>query len=394
MRIGRTVPPAAAPLGFRDLCHGIAGGVSPARALRGFESELKVHFGVRHVFLLSSGTAALTVALQALARLSPRRSVVLPAYTCYSVPAAVMKAGLRPVLCDVDPDTLDYDAPQLERAVTGDTLCAIGHHLFGIPSNIDRLTAVCRAHGAFVVEDAAQAMGVEWEGRPLGTLGDVGIFSLGRGKTITCGSGGVIVTRSAAVARAVAREYAGIAAASARDLLRDFAEAMLLAIFIRPNLYWIPSALPSLRLGQTVFPKNIRVRRLSGVKAGLLRHWRRNLVEANRVRSATAGYFCGRLPVRPPSGPSHPYLRLPVSAASTGQKERLQAESRARGLGLSPAYPAPLNEVPEMRAVVNGRHFPSARRVADRLVTLPTHHWLSERDKQAIAELCANLARR
>jgi dTDP-4-amino-4,6-dideoxygalactose transaminase len=122
---------------------------------------------------------------------------VIPAYTCFSVPAAVLKAGLRPVLCDINPSTFDFDHALLERTLNGNTLCVVAHHLFGIPSNIERVRALSRARGIFVVEDAAQAMGVESHGRSLGTLGDVGLFSLGRGKAITCGSGGIIVTNSA-----------------------------------------------------------------------------------------------------------------------------------------------------------------------------------------------------
>ena len=73
-------------------------------------------------------------------------------------------------------------------------------HLFGIPSDVDRTRRICEEKGIFLVEDAAQAMGVEHGGRKLGTLGDVGFFSLGRGKNISCGSGGIILTSSADIA--------------------------------------------------------------------------------------------------------------------------------------------------------------------------------------------------
>jgi hypothetical protein len=207
MKIGRTMPPAAAPLGWLDLWHGIAGVFRPERLLRALEDGLREEFGVRHVFLVSSGKAALMVTLKALRSLSPRREVVTPAYTCFSVPAAIVHAGLRPAPCDIDPSTFDFDHALLERTLTDDTLCVIAHHLFGVPSAIDRIRALCEAQHIFVVEDAAQAMGTESGGRKLGTLGDVGIFSLGRGKNITCGSGGIIVTNSDRIADAIALEY-------------------------------------------------------------------------------------------------------------------------------------------------------------------------------------------
>ena len=142
-----------------------------------------------------------------------------------------------------------------------------------------------------MVEDAAQAMGVEDRGRRLGTIGDVGIFSLGRGKNITCGSGGIILTNSAPIAEAIARHYGELEMPRSSEVLKDFVRLVLMTIFIRPRLYWIPAALPFLRLGDTVFPKEIPLKRMSGTKAGLLRSWRSRLTQSNQVRSETATYF-------------------------------------------------------------------------------------------------------
>ena len=391
MRIGRTVPPAAAPLAWADVWHGVAGALRPEAAIRALETDLRRDFRVRDVFTVSSGTAALTLALKALRSLSPRRDVVIPAFTCFSVPAAVIAADLRPVLCDIDPGTFDFDHARLAQTLNGDTLCVVAHHLFGVPAAIDRIRAACRLHGAFVLEDAAQAMGVEVGGRRLGTLGDVGIFSLGRGKNITCGSGGIVVTNNLRIGAALAGEHVHLRPPSPFEQLAEFVRVVMMTIFIRPSLYWIPAALPWLGLGRTIFPKQIPLRRLAGMHAGLLSAWRRRLAESNRVRAATASYFSRRLAVRPTGGGVHPFLRLPIVAASTQEKSRLCRLAEKRGLGVSVGYPTPVNEIPELRSAFVGQRFPSARRVADRLLTLPTHHWLSEHDKEAIADLCRDL---
>src|SRR5438045_5006105 len=322
MRIGRTVPPAAAPLGWADLWHGVGGALGPAAAIRALEADLRSEFGVRDVFTVSSGTAALTLALVALRSLSPRRDVVLPAFTCFSVPAAVIAAGLRPVLCDIDQATFDFDPERLAQTLNGGTLCVVAHHLFGMPAAIDRIRAACRPPGAFVVEAAAQAMGVEIGGRRLGTLGDVGIYSLGRGKNITCGSGGIVVTNDERIGGALARRHARLLPPSPLDQLAECVRIVMMAIFIRPSLYWIPAALPWLGLGRTIFPKQVRLRRLAGMQAGLLRNWRRRLAESNRVRAATASYFSRRLAIAP-TGASHPFLRLPIVTANTQEKSRV-----------------------------------------------------------------------
>jgi len=109
---------------------------SPDRAVRLREEEIQKHFGVTYACLVSSGTAALTMALIALRDLSERTDVIIPAFTCYSVPAAVLTAGLRPVLCDVEPSTFDFDYAQLATTLTDNTLSVVAHHLFGVPADI------------------------------------------------------------------------------------------------------------------------------------------------------------------------------------------------------------------------------------------------------------------
>jgi len=116
MRIGRTLPPAASPIYPRDILSGIKGVFRGKRELNRFQSELKEYFGVKHCFLVSSGKAALTLILKALHKIHPDRDeVLIPAFTCYSVPSAIVRAGLKVRLCDISPDTLDFDFNQLDK---------------------------------------------------------------------------------------------------------------------------------------------------------------------------------------------------------------------------------------------------------------------------------------
>jgi dTDP-4-amino-4,6-dideoxygalactose transaminase len=386
MRIGRTLPPAAAPIDAIDLCFGVQGLLDPRRARARFEDELRRSFQVRHVFTLSSGAAALTLTLKALASTSDRREVVLPAYTCFTVPAAVEQAGLEPRLCDINSTTFDLDAERLDRLVGDRTLCVIAHHLFGIPSDIDRVRAICAARGAFVVEDAAQAMGADINKRMLGTLGDVGIFSLGRGKHVTCGEGGVIVTNDDRLAAAIDRHYRDVPPARVSDSLISLIKLAIMSACIRPWLYWIPASLPFLRLGETIYPTTIVTRRLSGMQAGVMRRMRLRLQRARRTRMTTAVEFTRRLQLGSRGTQAYSYLRLPVYAATIAQKQRLLAASRRDGLGLASGYPTPVNEIPELRDRFVGQRFAEAKRVAEHLLTIPTHHWLTARDMGAIVD--------
>jgi perosamine synthetase len=390
MKIGRTLPPAAAPIEWIDVLHGLAGALDADRARGALEDDIRHEFGVRRAFAVSSGKAALTLTLQSLAALSPRREVVIPAFTCFSVAGAVVHAGLRPVLCDIDPVTFDFDQRPLQQAMTSSTLCVIAHHLFGVPAAIAPTRALCERHGAFLIEDAAQAMGGDVAGRPLGTLGDVGVFSFGRGKNVTCGSGGLVMTNSERIGAAIAGRYARLASAPAAVQIADAVRTAAMMIFIRPWLYWLPAALPFLGLGRTTFPRTIAVCPLSGFQAGVLRNWRTRLSRSNRARAAAVSFFERALAIASPPGSARPYVRLPIIAPSAEVRNRLCA--KARTLGVSVSYPTPISDIPEIRSAFEGQRFPAASRVSERLLTLPTHHLLSDRDKRAIADLCRELS--
>ncbi len=389
----RVNPPTAAPVRLVDLGHGAAASVRGPSYRRRVLEDLGRYFDVPHVYLVSSGKAALVLVLRALSAGSSRRTVIIPAYTCFSVPSAVLRAGCRLRLCDVDPETLDFDYSRLAEALDDDTLCVVATHLFGVPADVKRLRSLCNRAGALVVEDAAQAMGGEICGRKLGTIGDVGFFSLGRGKTVSCEGGGIIVTRSRAIAAALDRASSVLGQpgmlASARDLLK----AALTSLFIRPALYWLPANLPFLGLGQTSFDLDFPVDGLSNAKLGLLRSWRARLENHQRQRRANAAGFRTRLGGEALPAVGLPYLRFPVLAASAQARERLFEASRAAGLGLSPMYPFAVADIEELRSAFAGEAFPGARRLAETLVTVPTHGMLTVADRAAICELLAGHVR-
>lgn len=388
MKIQRTIPPAAAPLDWKDLGRGLTGFFNDRVSIQRIEAEMKAYFGVKHIFLVSSGKTALTLILLALKSLSPKRRVVIPAYTCFSVPSAILKAGLDVTLSDVDASTFDFDYHLLEAAVNENTLCVIPSHLFGIPSDMDRVNRLCREKGVYVIEDAAQAMGGTYKGTQLGTLGDIGFFSLGRGKNITCGSGGIIVTNSDRLAESIRRQYHGLEAPRMGETLGELLQLVLMTLFIRPALYWFPAGLPFLKLGETFFHRDFPMKKLSGMKAALLGNWKKHLEQSNQKRAETAVYFREQLQLKPARKENAvSYLRLPILMNCREERDRLYALSLKQGYGLSLMYPTPINEVEEIKGHFKESGFPVAKRVAETLFALPTHPYLSERDKKEICKL-------
>ena len=394
MKIKRTLPPAAAPINVNSLLHGLSAMLFPQRHLIQLEESLKAYFGMKHVFVVSSGKAALVLILKALGKLAPdKNKVLIPAYTCFSVPSAVVRAGFQVSLCDVDSSTFDFDYERLKDMETENTLCIVPSHLFGIPSDMDKVRQFARERGIFVVEDAAQAMGGRYRNKLIGTIGDVGFFSLGRGKNVTCMSGGVIVTNNNNIAKNIKMEYASLEEPHFSENFMEFLKALLMAIFISPSLYWLPASLPFLRLGETVFSPEFQIERLSALKAGFMWNWQERLEISNHRRKKNAEYLCKITNLKNPSGCSIPFLRLPYLLDNKDLRDSIYSGLNRSGLGASLMYPSSINNIREIKDQFATSTYPSAEGISMRLLTIPTHELLSEDDLKAILAFLSQIPR-
>jgi 8-amino-3,8-dideoxy-alpha-D-manno-octulosonate transaminase len=162
------------------------------RRTAAFEAAVAERFGVAHAVATSSGTAALRTALAALG-IGCGDEVIVPAFTFIATVNAVVIAGAVPVFAEVD-ESLGLDAADVAGKITPRTAAIIGVHIENVACDLDAVTATAAAHDLAVIEDAAQAMGATYHGRALGTIGDIGTFSLQLEKNVTAGEGGVVVT--------------------------------------------------------------------------------------------------------------------------------------------------------------------------------------------------------
>lgn len=163
------------------------------------EVALQKRMQVKHAQLLSSGTAALTVAL-ASADVGAGDEVIMPTFTFVASFEAVLSVGAVPVLVDID-DTLTLDVEAVKNAITSKTRVIMPVHMCGSMAHLAELKAICNAHNLLLLEDACQAIGGTFEGKPLGSYGDLGCFSFDYVKTITCGEGGAVITNNSDYAK-------------------------------------------------------------------------------------------------------------------------------------------------------------------------------------------------
>jgi dTDP-4-amino-4,6-dideoxygalactose transaminase len=169
-------------------------GVDLQREVEAFETEFAAFLGVNHVVAVSSGTAALSVALGALG-VGPGQEVIVPAYMWVSVAAAVVNRGAIPVLADID-ETFCIDPKSLEQRISPKTTGVIVVHMSGAPADVEAIREVTQRRKLFLLEDCAQCIGGSVYGRRVGSFGDVGVFSFQMNKNMTSGEGGAVVTNN------------------------------------------------------------------------------------------------------------------------------------------------------------------------------------------------------
>jgi len=172
---------------------------SEGPAVRMFEERFAERIGRRHAVAVSSGTAALDIAVAALG-IGPGDDVILPAFTIISCAAAVVRAGARPMLADADPATWNMDVGQAADRIGPRTRAIMPVHIYGLPVEMGPLRELAQPRGVRLIEDAAEALGLTYRGRPCGAWGDVATFSFYPNKPITTGEGGMVVTDDDGVA--------------------------------------------------------------------------------------------------------------------------------------------------------------------------------------------------
>jgi len=169
-----------------------SGWITSGPKVKELEAKLSAHCGGRPVRVFNSGTCTMEIALR-IAGIGPGHEVITTPLSWVATSHVILEAGARPVFVDIDPVTRNIDLDRIEAAITPATRAILPVDLAGLPVDRDRLYAIARQHGLRVVEDAAQAFGSTWAGKPIGAIGDFVSFSFHPNKNITAIEGGALV---------------------------------------------------------------------------------------------------------------------------------------------------------------------------------------------------------
>lgn len=387
----RLVPPAGTPVRTGQIVRALGTALTGGAGEESMD-RLATRLGVRHVWGVSSGRAALWVVFRSLQRLRPDRNVVaLPAYTCFSVAASIVRAGLKLLPLEMDPETLDFDRSRLEDLPGDKLLCILTSNLFGYVNDMANVHKAARKAGAFIVDNAAQALGASRDARFAGTGGDVGIYSLGRGKALSAMEGGLIVTNTEAISRALEQEAGNLQPAAPAHGAYLLFQLAAYSAFLRPSLYWIPDALPFLKLGTTEFDPQFAVHTLHPLSRELLLILLERLDTMNEIRRANAGRLIEALAgsrdflvPQPAPGTRPTMVRLPVIARDAETRARAVNALRREGIGASPFYPRAICDIENIGAHMPGSavHCERAEHLARTLFTVPVHALVGQQDTE------------
>lgn len=366
----------------------------PGTGQAGLEDSLAEFLQVESTQIESSGTACLVIALTALAEIDKRKSVIVPAYTCPLVALAIRQAGLSIKPVDIAPDSFDFDMERLKEAIDQDTLAIIPTHIGGLACDLGTVSSIAGGAGVYVIEDAAQSLGARWHGKRVGTVGDIGFFSLTRGKGLTIYEGGVLVARDEEMRRRLINCGDRLRRSNLLSEMQKIIELTgylllynpvgLSLVYGLPLKYWLKNKNYEQAAGD-VFDEQIPVeavgnlRRRVGAAASarleaMLSDSRKRALD--RVARIEADSRLKVICEAESSEGSWPFICL--LARSKEERDRIMDRLWSRGLGVNRLFIHDLSGYSYLESIVPKASYPNAVSLADRMFTISNSHWLDD----------------
>ena len=201
-----------------------------------FEHVFATYIGVKHAMLISSGRLALYILLKYFA-IGQGDEVILPSYTCPIVPSIIVAADARPVFIDISPDDLNMNPDLIERSLTRHTKAVVATHIGGHPCDMARIIEIGRKHNIKIIEDCAQALGAEYNGKRVGSIGDVAYFSFATGKQINTMGGGIITTNDDTLDSYIREKVSSYLLPNKSSIIKKFMSMYGIHACMRPILF-------------------------------------------------------------------------------------------------------------------------------------------------------------
>ncbi len=318
-----------------------------------FEEKFSRYIGVKHSITVSSGTSSLLLILKAL-DIGPGDKVAVPDFTFIATLSQPVLLGAKPVLIDVDYETMCMDPDDLKKKMDYKVKAVIPVHLFGHPAPMDEIIEIAKEYGAYVIEDAAQAHGAKYKDRYVGAIGDVGYFSLYPSKNMgVYGEGGVITTNDDNIARRVRR-------------LKNH----------------------GFENGEVVeFGYNMKFNEINAVVAletlKHLHHWN---TERRRNAEIYNDYLSG-LDLKLPIEREYAYHVYNLYTIKTSRRDKLANELKREGIAYGIYYEKPLHSLNVVKELLGKHRLPISEILSREVISLPVHPFLNPSDIEEISRI-------
>ncbi|MEM2975906.1 MAG: DegT/DnrJ/EryC1/StrS family aminotransferase [Candidatus Bathyarchaeia archaeon] len=322
----------------------LTGRVEGGPMVRKFESEFSKFVRAKYAVAVNSGTAALHLSLLA-ANVGFGDEVIVPSFTFIATAEVVALVGAKPVFVDINPETYNIDPEKIEEAITSKTKALIAVDLYGLPADMKPISEIALKHGLILIEDAAQAHGALYKGKPPGSYADITCWSFYASKNMTTGEGGMLTTNNA--------EYADkLRCMRAHGEKEEYMSSMIGHNYRMPEM---EAAIGYIQLSKL---------------ATFLEKRRRNAEELTKNLSETEKL---QLPMEPKGFKSSWYLyTVRLKNAEASKRNTLVEKLRKRGVGAAVYYHTPIHLMPYYRQF-GAYSLPETEKASQQVFSLPIH---------------------
>ena len=335
------------------LTHGLGAGPIVTK----FEKNFAKFMGAKHAIAVNTGTAALHLALAA-ANLKTGDEVILPSFTFVATAEVVVMAGAKPVFVDVNPETYNISPEKIEKAITKKTRAIMPVDLYGLPADMQPIKEIAEKHGLLIIEDAAQAHGAKYKGKPPGAFADAACWSFYASKNITTGEGGMVTTNDDELAEKM------------RFMRSHGEKEKYKSLMLGHNYHMteIQAAIGCVQLGK--LPKFSEKRRKNAEKLTS------NLKNSRKLKLPTE-----------PKGYQHSWYLYTVRLKNAKEKERdeIVEKLRQKGIDAQVYYKCPIHLMPYY-SKFGKYHLPETEKAAVQVFSLPVHPGVTDEQADYISE--------
>ena len=332
-------------------------------AVSKFEENYAKFAGVKHAVAVNSGTAALHSAIVAVG-VKPGDEVILPSFTFVATAEAVVMAGGKPVFTDIDPETYNISPVEIERNVTKQTKVIVPVDLYGFSADVKPIKEIAVGHDLAVVEDAAQAHGATYAGKPAGVFSDVACWSLYASKNITTGEGGVVTTGSDEVTETL-------------RLIRTHGEKAKYASLMLGHNYRMSEIQAAIGL--------VQLERLPS----FLAKRRKNAQRLTEILTKSARLH---LPKETKDQLHSWYLyTVRLKDGCESERAKILEELKKKGIGAAAYYVHPVHTMPYYRESFGEPELPETEKAARQVLSLPIHPGVTEAQVDFIGKTLLDL---